>query len=352
MLLSELANTSGAIYGIDPNRDAFLKLRGTVFSGFIITNDLTPESIATNWDQTKALYMKNANFNYKESTIDSGYTVIHGLGAQHDTLDHDQTDANALVNLSAKSHAIPFYPSRDNVSKLTPFLSKLGNDNERMSIIVSIVGSNEDGSPNPEDIRQTVTVPGNRLTNELDVASYFDIPIDRETVRVSHGEKLFMLFPRYEDQARAVRLDYQTGRGRFYDSIDGIVWIERIGDMKFRTYNSRTIHIIGQNTVARKNLRAKEKIFSLVDFQNEQSALIAFEGALDVSSKVRRLYDPVIAATPGSRPTIGSTAKLLDVFNGLDTTVDIIGYDIEGSAFEADSNLGAKTMTVLVEEYL
>ena len=89
LVLNELANIGGALYGITPTMDAYLRLRGVTPSGFLITNKLT-DLKTTGWPSAKLLISRQQRFNYKESTIDSGYTIIHGTGAQHDVLDADQ----------------------------------------------------------------------------------------------------------------------------------------------------------------------------------------------------------------------------------------------------------------------
>ena len=351
-MLSELSQMAGAVYGIDPNQNAFLRFRGTEFSGFLITNDTkTPSVITRNWNPTKLMFLKNTILNFKESTIESGYSIFHGLGAQHDTLDYEKTQANALLDLSAKFYAFPFSPSKDNVSKLTPFLSKIGNPQSRKELVIKIVGSNNNLTPNPEDIRQTITIPGNRLENELDIALYFEIQFNKNIVSVSHGEKLFMLITKYEDDTNPIRLDYQTAQGLFFDSNDGITWTQKTGEAKFRTYSSKTIHIIGQNCVTRRQHRKKETMFSLQDFPNENTALQAFEGIIESLGKIKRIYEPITVTTPTERPEIGKTVKLIDVFNGLNVEADLVGYDISISTLDPNSNLGATSMKLYLEEW-
>ena len=352
-MLSEVAQMGAAVYGIDPNLDAFLRIRGAEFSGFLLTNDTkNPGVITRNWNSDKIMFIRNQSLNYKESTIDGGYSIFHGLGAQHDTLDYESTSANALISLSSKHHAFPFDPQKDNLSKLTPFLSKIGTTENRKSLIIKIVGANQDNStPNPEDIRQTLTIPGHRLENELSLAAYFEVQFNKDIISVSHGEKLFMLIQKYDDTANPIRIDYQTAQGTFYDSDDGINWISRIGQAKFRTFHSRTIHIIGQNCTTRKRLRIKETMFSLQDFPNENTALQAFEGMMESLGKIKRIYDPIIVTAPTARPEIGKTVKLVDKFNGLDVEADLIGYDISISAFDATSNRGATFMTLYLEDW-
>lgn len=347
LMLNELAAIPGSLYGVDPTKDAFLRLRGTTFGGYLITNDTeNPAVLTTNWDQGKLLIMRNTEYRVKESVIDTGFTVGIGIGAQHDTLDHDQTSANATLDLSSTNYAFEFDPIKDNVRKIALFLSKTGTLVKDLT--VSIVGEDSGGGPNEDDIRKRVVIPASRLQSELGSSKYFEILFEK--IPVTFGEKLFVFIKKYGDATNYVSIDYQTGSGTYYTSADALTWSSNTGDAKFRTYHSKTMHIIGQNCVARRSHRSKEMPINFQDFPDENTATQAMEGLLDTRGKIKALYSPITVSTPDARPDLGKTVRFKDVFNGKDVSLDMIGYSLGGTAFDKN-NMGAVDMVVLVEEW-
>ena len=377
VILNDLAQSAGAIYGIDPNLDAFLRIRGSESSGFLVTNDTENPGLATrNWGSGRIMFIRNRSFNFKDSTIEAGYTVAHGVGAQHDIISHDFPDANATFWLSwnllgqsghaPRRTAIPFITTHEVISKISLFLARRYNDNTEINhpLQVHIVGSDADGNPNLEDQRFVTSISHLTLDDELGTQGKFiNIQFEKNILSVSRGEKLFIYLWQLSDYIAGqeypttefsgfLTLDYQTQMGRlFYTDDEGQTWQQATGQPKFKIYYSKTMRIIGQNTTARRCLKEKETILSLQDFPNEHTALAAFEGMLDSLGKVKRIYDPITVTAPTLRPEIGKTVRLIDKFNGLDVEVDLIGYDIAISAFDPLTNRGATTMKLYLEEW-
>lgn len=348
VMLNELAEIAGAYWGIGPDRDAYLHLRGQEDSGFLITSDLTA-LLTRGWNQRKIMYIANRHFGFQDSTLDSGYTIAHGLGAQYAQVDYEQTAADAQLDLSTHHHAFPFEPRHDNVSRITMFLSKSSGD-LLSPLHVSIIGAADDGTPNLDDVRQSAEIPAERLNEELVAGRYVEIQFD--FIPVTHGEKLFALVEKYDGQGGAVpSIDYQTGGGTYYRSADGSAYSEYTGNPKMRSYASKTVHIVGQNTTLSRFRRTAESVFAMDDFPDEQSALIAFEGILESLGRTRRIYNPVTVSAPDSRPRLGASARLVDVLNGLDATVNLISYTIGTDAEIPEGPLGAYSMVISFEEW-
>lgn len=340
ILLNELANIAGALYGITPLKDAFLRLRGVTPSGFLITNKLT-DLKTTGWPVAKLLISRQERFNYKESTIDSGYTILHGTGAQHDILDVDQTSANAVQDINPDDVSFGFTAKFDNISKVAVFLSKVGTVDKDLH--VCIVDKDAGGGPNRIAIKQRITVRAERLDREVTTGgNYFEISFN-EKIALEANTEYFILLGGYPD-AGELRVDYQTGTGTYY-----LNDASQVGDVKFRTYHSKTMHIIGQNVIARQSLRNKEHVMNLSDFPNEQTALVAMEGMLENLAKIKRIYNPIVCSAPDNYLDIGKTCEVIDGATGLEDTVDLMGFSIGGGAFDG-GNLGAENMLVYVNK--
>lgn len=340
LVLNELANIAGALYGITPLKDAFLRLRGSTPSGFLITNKLN-DIKTTGWPVAKLLISRQERFNYKESTIDSGYTIIHGTGAQHDVLDADQTTENALQDLNPSDVSFPFVAKFDNISKVALFLSKIGTIDKDLHVCVVDKGSG--AGPNRTAIKQRINVPFARLEREVTTGGvYFEVAFNSK-IPLEANSTYFILLGNYPDSGE-LRIDYQTGSGSYY--LDDAL---QTGDMKFRTYHSKTMHIIGQNVVARQSLRDKEHVMNLRDFPNEETATIAMEGMLESLAKINRIYNPIICSAPDDYLDLGKTCDVIDGATGLEDTVDLMGFSIGGSALEG-GNLGAENILVYVNK--
>ena len=337
MVLNELANIGGALYGVTPLKDAYLRLRGVTPSGFLITNKLT-DLKTTGWPSAKLMITRQQRLNYKESTIDSGYTIIHGTGAQHDVLDADQTAANAIQDIAGADVSFGFTTKFDNISKVAVFLSKVGTIDKDLHVCV--VDKASGGGPERTAIKQRVVVPFARLEREVTTGGiYFEVSFKK--ILLEANTEYFILLGNYPDSGE-LRVDYQTGTGTYYLSD-----ASQVGDVKFRTYHSKTMHIIGQNVIARQSLRDKEHTMNLSDFPNEESALIAMEGMLENLAKIKRIYNPIVCTAPDDYVDLGKTCQVIDGATGLEDTVDLMGFSIGASSYEG-GNLGAENIMIYV----
>ncbi len=346
-VLSELANTAGAVYGIDPDKKAFLRLHGAIASDFLVTNDVNPPTLLTqNWDQDKIMYLKNANFNYKDSTIDSGYTTLIGLDAIQTTNIHEQTESNALRDLSATSIAMPFTVTR-NVASVLFFISKLTSGAPVTADLFCTIHP----ATSTIDYDAAITLASfiipasriNKLITGTRLTAYLEQQIDRTAI--VQGGTYWLVLHRFGDTTNPIRIDYKTATGTY--QANGTLLT---GAMKLTVKSYTTLNIIAQNTRHAAG-RHKETIFNFSSFPTEESITNTFEGLLELYGSTRRIYDPITIETPADRPPLGTTIRIINNISGLDINAELIGYDISGSAFDPDSNLGASTMQIHVEEW-
>ena len=343
-LLSELAQTGSCYYGIDPDRRGYFRIRGAHDSGFLISADLDHLWSKT-WPQDKIMYVGNRPWSYKDLTTDSGYTILHGLGAQYDIPDHGQTTAGALANAAGHHYAFPFTPSHNNVNRVSLYLELVGAPDHRPDMTVRILGATSAGLPDSDDVRKTVRVNGPRLEAEGD--GWFAIPFDRTPCAT--GETLFVVVDRYPDATDRIELAYQSGSGTHYRSSNGTAWSIRTGNARLRTWSSRSVHIIAQNTIARRHAPPSEAVIQLDDFPTQESAVLGLTGLLESLGRTRRIYDPIMVFVPTVRPPLGSAVRVIR--DGEIATLNIIGYDIRSAPDDSQSARGATTMTVTLEEY-
>ena len=362
LMLADIAATAGAVYGIAPDKSAYLYLPASRPSGLLIANDLDDYRVR-NWNQSKIMYMRDDPYSYLDSAIDGGYTTIHGLGAQHETIDWNPTDANATLDLSARTIAIPFRPAQHNIGRVELHLARRAVTPDRANLTMHIVGAHRDNTaaPDVEDVRYATLIGGGRIERDLPAppgSGYFDIHLGRENaVEVTHGETLFVILSKYESVGNAtIDLDYQTAvapltaANTYYDSDDnGATWTQRLGVPRIRTHSTRTVDIVIHNTEAAKRFRPKTAQISLLDYPEKKTAIAVLEGLSVALGRARRMYTPIRVSAPDTPPKLGQTSSIRDRFSGLDAPVTLIGYDVSATA-ETDA-MATPDITIHAEDW-
>ena len=345
-ILSELANYADCVYGIDPDKNVFMHLRGSLDSGFLITNDTdVPSRRTRSWDRDKLMLMQPGSPSFKDSGIGAAYSHLVGVGAQRLLQGYESTQSNATRLLRDTWIGIPITTLGSTLRKVTPYMARVGVLTEPLR--AHIVG-NEAG-PNMADIRQSTIVSADRLNRELNSAGWFGLLFDK--IDVAADEVVYLVIEKYPDAVNYPYIDYQTGAGGFSTSADGVIWGGNVGSMKLRAFGAQTIHIIGQNVTAAKRFNyTKESIIPMYDLPDEETALAGMEGLLNTLSHDRRICDPVICSAPSTRPPLGQTLRVYDSHNGADFSAELIGYTIGGDA-DTVENLGATKITLYLEEY-
>ena len=338
--LNEMAQMAGGFFHVNADKQISLLKRNSKSSGFLVSNDIeNPGVITKNWSRNKLAFIKDQAIVRDDSIKDSGFTILHGVGSQRKTVDHSDTDSNNSLTLN-DSHAFPFYPTTDNISQISIKLTRVNALPILENFAISIIGSNDDGTPNYDDVRETKTTPFSLLEKLLINGSrLIDVAFDK--IPVTHGEKLFVYIP---PTSANISCDYQTGTGAYYIRNDPFV-----GTATFTTYNSKTTRITGQNTVTRKNFRPKEGIITLPDNPDEGTVRKIFESILDQKSRITSNFNPIRITPPDEPLQIGQTLRLIDVQKDFDREVSLVGYSMSFNAYD-ESALGVYEMTINLQE--
>ena len=214
--LNELAQMAGGFFTVNPDKTISLLKRNSKSSGLLVTNDIeNPHVITANWPRNKLAFIRDQAITRDDSIKDSGFTIMHGIGSQRKTIDHSQADSNNSLILNTGDHALPFNPIRDNVSQISLKLTRTNALPILENFIVSIIGSNDDGTPNIEDIRE-IKIIGFTLLEKLLIpgSRFIDIPFDK--ISVTPVEKAISL-DIHGNNLKIYRLDYSNVRqGKYY----------------------------------------------------------------------------------------------------------------------------------------
>ena len=339
--LNELAQMAGCFFYVNADKQITLLKRNSKSSGLLVTNDIkNPHVITANWPRDNLAFIKDQIITRDDSIKDSGFTMLHGIGSQRQTVDYSWTVSNNSLLLSGGNHAFPFQALKDNISQVSIKLSRTDVLPLLENFIVSIIGRNDDTTPNADDIRETKIVPFSLLEKLLTPGSrYIDIVFDK--IPITPVERLFLYIP---ETTSRLSMDYSTFVGKYY--IDGA---EFVGSAVFKTYSSKTTRITGQNTTTRKLYRPKEGIITLPDNPDESTVRKVFESILDAKSGITSNFNPIRITPPDTPPQIGQTLRLIDVQKDFDREVSIVGYTISFNAYD-ESALGAYEMTINLQE--
>jgi len=347
-ILTELAVMGFAWYGVDQNKVAFLYKKGEVSSGFLVSNDTSPEPNDTSlWATDKRMFFRNMPNIIHDQSSDSAFSILQAVGAQRLVVDHDkQVHTTSDIDTNNAIFAFKFVPIVDNVAQIIVFLSSsgaIGSD-----LIVSIVGESG-GNPNLLNIRKSVTINSAQLQKEIDVTGkFFKIRFDK--IPVTKGETLFVVFSKTTNVGvNALNLSYEAGTGNYFRSTDGgASWTTPAGEPAFVTYSSKNTRIIAESATTTGKLLPKEAIINLPDTPTEQAVFQVLESLLQTLTKVIRNYDPITVSTPNVPPELGKSIRLINTNLSMDTEVDLIGYSLSINAHD-NSNRGATEMQLMFQ---
>ena len=347
--MSQLAASSGAYYGIDPDRDLFFRKGIANDSGFLFTNNLDGLD-AQGWSSTKIGYLFKQPFIWTDSTIDSGYSYLYGLGADVITLDVTQTSANATLSSHLKWYAFPFTPTSETQNKIALSLAKTGTPSSAVdeNIDFRIIGQDGSATPNISDLRKQLLVNKIRFDALTGTGTWQEFAFDN--IKVTPRTQLFLVAKLFGNVTNTFVMDYQTGSGTYYDSDNGSTWTSRVGNVKIRTYVSNPIIISLEDTTAKKKFGVREKLINFRETIQEQSARKAMILMSDSLCKEKRLYSKVAVSPPTDRIPLGKYCRFQDSLSGLDITAEITGIDVEMRA-DDQSNIGARFISLTLQDF-
>lgn len=340
----EIANIADAYFGIDSNEDAFMWTKGSKTSSLLVTNDIDA-LITTNWNAAYFSVMLNFPRWHEDTILGNGFRFFHGVGYEREESDQIQQSANATLDLSSKWFAWSFTPDNDNVNTVVPFLSKVGALVQNLTI--EIVEDDGTGKPST-NIKARKVINSQRLQKELSAATYLQQSFDK--LQLVPKTKYHVVIQQYGDTTNYVGLDYQTGTGTYHDSADGVTWTARVGNVKFREYFSKSTRMIGEVTTA-KVFGNKETLVNLQEYTNKNSAIQVLSGLMGSLGKEKRNLPQLVISAPDTEIPLGKKIRIVDVGSGIDMLANVTSYKIEGSAYDKDSNLGAKSVILTIERY-
>ena len=347
-VLSELSSSGNVMYGVDADRDLFLRDPNSVDSGFLFTNDLSVDT-AQNWDSSRIGYLINASQSWRDSSYDGAYSFLHGLGANSVKIDTSKVGSENATRASNVSWiGIPFTPTTDNIAKIALRLAKTGTPTSPATIQITGIDTS-DNKPKVSNLRKSLVLDSQRIQGLTTTGAWEEISLD-EKINVEPNTPLMIVINQYGSSSNNFTLDYQTGTGTFYTSSDGDTWSSATGSFSFRDYSQKALHIILENTRAKAKYGVREKVVNFNAGQEEGSAREALINAGEVLGLERRHYSQVTVSTPTLRIPLGQFCRVVDSKTGLNVKASIISMDIQMSARSGETSIGADQVILGLEE--
>ena len=347
-VLSELSSSGNVMYGVDADRDLFLRDPNSVDSGFLFTNDLS-SSVSQNWDSSRIGYLINASQSWRDSSYDGAYSFLHGLGANSVKIDTSKVGSENATRASNVSWiGIPFTPTTDNIAKIALKIAKTGTPTAPATIQITGIDTS-DNKPKVSNLRKSLVLDSQRIQGLTTTGAWEEISLD-EKINVEPNTPLMIVINQYGSSSNNFTLYYQTGTGTFYTSSDGDTWSSATGSFSFRDYSQKALHIILENTRAKANYGVREKVVNFNAGQEEGSAREALINAGEVLGLERRHYSQVTVSTPTLRIPLGQFCRVVDSKTGLNVKASIISMDIQMSARSGETSIGADQVILGLEE--
>ncbi len=347
-VLSELSSSGNVMYGVDADRDLFLRDPNSVDSGFLFTNDLS-SSVSQNWDSSRIGYLINASQSWRDSSYDGAYSFLHGLGSNSVKIDTSKVGSENATRASNVSWiGIPFTPTTDNIAKIALKIAKTGTPTSPATIQITGIDTSNN-KPKVSNLRKSLVLDSQRIQGLTTSGAWEEISLD-EKINVEPNTPLMIVINQYGDGSNNFTLDYQTGTGTFYTSSDGDTWSSATGSFSFRDYSQKALHIILENTRAKAKYGTREKVVNFNAGQEEGSAREALINAGEVLGLERRHYSQVTVSTPTLRIPLGQFCRIVDSKTGLNVKASIISMDIQMSAKSGETSIGADQIILGLEE--
>ena len=349
--LSELSTSGNAMWGIDADRDLFLRDPGSVDSGFLFTNDLEGDT-AQNWDSSRIGYLINASQSWRDSSYDGAYSILHGLGSNAVKIDQENSGSENAIRTSNTSFiGIPFTPSTDNIGKISLRLGKTGTPTSPITISVVGINASDSNSPRMTNLRKSITLDSAKIQSLSTSGGWVELGL-QEKINVEPGTPLALVINKYGSSSSNLTMDYKTGSGTFWTSPDGVDanWASATGTFSVRDYSWKSLQIILENTRAKAKYGTREKVVQFNSGQEEGSAREALISAGEVLGLERRFYSQVTISPPTLRIPLGQYCRIYDTKTGLSVKANIISTDISMSGKSGETSIGADRVTLGLEE--
>ena len=348
--ISNMAGVANTDWWIDYDRKLVVRDANSHDSGFLITNDLEGLD-AQGWDSGKIMYLKNEPFAWDDSSFDTMYSWIHGLGHFAPSLDiKEETTPNATDNVDDEWIAIPITPTVDNIFKIAIRLTKTGIPAGNATI--TIRGDDGTGKPDLNDIRRKIVLTKEKLLalGTSTPSEWLEIPITPK-LEIDPDSTLFIVLEKFGDASNTYNVDYKSGSGTYYVSTDDVTWNTATGLPNFRVYSAKRLKTSVEITgMSQKLGEQREKILPIRADLEEQTVRQALIVAAESLGRELRIYDKIICTMPDDRVPLASYLRLQDDLTGLDIKAEIASYTVEMHAGDSQSNIGATQITLTLDD--
>lgn len=347
--ISTLSSTANMMWGVDADRDLFLRDPGSVDSGFLFTNDLSSDT-ATNWDSSRIGYLLNASNSWRDSSFNHAFSVIHGLGSNSVKIDQQNSGSENAVRQSHTSWiGIPFTPETDNIGKLAIRMAKTGTPATNTTFEIVGVDTSASNAPKRDNLRKSISIPASKLQTFSTSGDWAEFSLD-EKLSVNPDDPLMLVLHKYGDSSHNYTMDYRTGTGTFWTSADGNSWSSATGLFSIRVYNQKSLQIILENTRAKQKYGTREKVVNISGGQEEATAREAMISAGEVLGLERRTYSQITVSPPTYRVPLGEFCRIIDSKTGLNTKANISTIDVVLSVRSNSASIGADKISLGLEE--
>ena len=333
VVLAELANIAGALYGVTPNLEFYFRSEETQ-SRFIVANDSLED-----YDPDNLYIIRNRNYMLRENTTKRAVTNLIGLDI---------------------TIQVPLIPDNGGTDRANTSYDYIGfslnayGDGELKDIQVFL----QDREPGDGDLNWKVT---NTDWNGNEIASG---TITEATLNALGAEGNWVTLgtvPISEDdngntRPRILWLDnshssyyilIKEGVDSYTLSISGSPDQNPTGQLRLRSTEEKQVILKAQNTTQKEISRDIESMEYLSEKPSSETATTLFEGILNQSAKVRQIYAPLTVSVNQNPPPLGKRVRFIDSWNGLDTNPLCIGYDIYA---DHQTALSAIDMNLELEE--
>ena len=333
-LANQISAATEALYGMDDDRKVFLRLPNQVDSGWMFTNETDGYDVESH-DPTKMGLILGDGFQISDTIRESGKSLVTGVGTQESTLDINNTNENALIDLSQTWAAAPFTPTTNNLNKVAIKLKRFGKPEEDLVVLISSTVS-ETGQ-----IARIVVSKENLRTIPDNDTAWLEIGFKKRLLEI--GTTYHVRVERMGTQADHYEWAYDSAGGEFTDS-SGV----QTGNPTLRTYPTASLDLIMYNAAAARKFGIREATLNLRGLPSLETASEILFGIAPVIGGERRTYPPIKYRAQPIPPQLGCYCRVRDSYLTLARRAMIIGWDAQG---QPEISGGCDTMTVHLEEY-
>ena len=348
--LAELANIANAVYGITPDLQFYFR-DSKQSSGATVTNDLNTKA-----DISKLMILRNQSYDYRDSAVRKAFTSLIGDGI---------TQVQNLVEYIGNRYLTANGNNEDFLAFEIPWLGKisdldlwLGRDSSVSGDLHWKIIHETDNQLSGSEAAITSGVIERATIQEWPTTGqWVRFHLDSDPLEEQYYRAILFL-PDDPDSNRRV---YSRARIYYDSNANYHLWYndstaygtERSpnsspGAIACRIRGEQVITLKAQNTTIKHKQLPKENLQSLSSVESTATGTALYEGILQQAGNVRRNYANLRVSAPSSRPELGKTFRLIDIHQNLNTSLLMIGYDVQSNK---DNQLTALDITLEAEEW-